>query len=552
MADKDLYDFLQRRAGEMKTERTSFEAHWRELADFIRPRRGRFFISDRNKGDKRYNKIINSIATQAFQVARSGMLAGTMSPARPWFALEVASDPELMEYAPVKEFCYKLEKLIQRIYSESNLYDMSSIMLGETLQFGTGCMSHEDDFNDVARFYTHTVGAYAIAQNDRNIVDTLSREFEWTVEQVVSKFGLENCSQSVKDLYDKGSYGQWVPVCHYLYPNDEYDPESKLSKPFRSIYYEPGRKDDDRNKFLSDKGYYEFPAYVLRWELTDGDIYGTDCPGMTALGDIKQLQNQEKQKLMGIQKMVSPPMKAPPSMRNTPVNTLPNGFTIYDGEPSKEGLAPLYMVNPQLGELRIDIDALETRIKNAFHNNLFMAISDMEGIQPKNQFELAKRDQERLLQLGPVLQRFERDFLDPLLDRTINQCSRAGLIGGPRGIPIPDELQGQDLQVNYISSLAMAQRSVGTGGIERLAGFVGSLVQIGKMDALDKFDADQAIDEYSKVSGVPPSVVVPDELVAATRQQRAEQQKAAQDAAMAESVAGTAKTGAEALNTMGS
>lgn len=537
-----LRDKIERKKGEMKLERSSFEQHWKELADFIRPRRGRFFVTDRNRGEKRYNKIINSVATQAHQVARSGMLAGTMSPARPWFSLETA-DPGMMESAPTKDFLYAVERLLQRILSESNFYDMASVAIGEALQFGTACMSHEDDFDDVARFYTHTAGAYSIAQNDKYVVDTLCREFEWTVYQVVSKFGYENVSKTVKDLYDKGQYNQWVPIVHYISPNDDYKPGNQFSKKFQSLYYEANCNDKDQ--WLSKKGYHEFPAYVLRWELTDGDIYGTDCPGMTALGDIKQLQMQEKLKAQGIHKMVNPPMKGPASLRNVPLSSLPGGLNLYDGDATKEGLVPVYMVNPQLGELRLDMEAVENRIKDAFHNNLFRAISDMEGIQPKNEFELLKRDQERLLQLGPVLQRFANDFQDPLIDRLFNQCVRAGIIGGENGIPIPPEMEGQDLKINYISSLEMAQRAAGTGSIERLVGFAGSLFSAGWQNALDKVSADQAIDEYSKLIGTPPRVVVPDEEVAMIRQQRAQMEQVAQGAALAEQASGAMKNASE-------
>ena len=88
MPDQHPKDYYMRRWGALDEEYSSFRTHYRDLSDHIKPRRGRFFVSDRNKGDKRHNNIINSRATQALRNATSGMLAGTMSPSRPWFALE--------------------------------------------------------------------------------------------------------------------------------------------------------------------------------------------------------------------------------------------------------------------------------------------------------------------------------------------------------------------------------------------------------------------------------------------------------------------------------
>jgi hypothetical protein len=534
MADQTLRQYFERRKSAMIQERSSFISHWKELSQFIQPRRGRFLVDDVNKGDKRYSAIINSKATQAHRIARSGLLAGFMSPARPWFQL-TTPDPDLMDYAPVKEWLYRVELILREIFNQSNFYQMVPVMLGELLLFATGCMTHVDDFNTVARFYTHTAGSYLIAQDDKFQVNTLVREFKWTTAQCMQAFG-QKCSQQIKNAYDKGNYDAWWPLVHFV----EQNPEAtggllSKNKAFRSVYYEPGASGSE-DQVLSFAGFDEFPAYCPRWDVTGEDIYGTDCPGMTALGDIKGLQIEEKRKAQAIDKMTNPPLKGPATLRNSPINSLPGGVTLYDGDGSKEGLAPIYQVNPQIGELRIDIQAVEQRIDTAFYVDMFLAITNMAGIQPKNELELNQRNQERLLQLGPVLERLHTEFADQLIDRTFNQCLRAGILPPP-----PPELSGAALRVNYISTLAMAQRAVATGGIEHLSAFVGSLAAAGFPQVADKFDADQAVDEMAQAIGVPPSLVVPDETVAEVRAQRAQQQQMAEAAAMAESMSSSAK-----------
>jgi len=539
-------EYFMRRLGALKSERESFIPHWREAAEFIQPRRGRFFTQDRNRGDRRYQSIINSRATQALRIARSGLLAGTMSPARPWFALGT-TDPDLMEFAPVKIWLYKAEVLLRRIFNSGNLYNMAPAMLGELLNFGTGAMIHLDDFEDVSRFYTFTVGSYSIAQDDKQRVNTLVREYEMTVEQMAGAFGLENLSQSARMAYDRGDYDSWYPVVHYIGLNPDFDPRRPLAKNkrFSSCYFEPGKHENRDQDFLRESGYDDFPAYCPRWDTTAEDIYGTDCPAMTALGDIKGLQIEERRKAQAIDKMVNPPLKGPSSLRNVPVSSLPGGLTIYDEDSSgKNGLSTLYEVRMPLNELRADIKEVEQRINDAFFVQLFKPITMMEGIQPKNQFELMQRNQEALLELGPVLERIHGEFLSRLIDRQLKQMFKADLLP-----PAPEEMQGQEIRVEYISSLAMAQRAVATGGIDRLAAFVGGLVGAGFQSAADKFDADQAIDEYSSLIGVPPRLVVPDEQVAAIREQRAQQQQQMQMMEMAKQAAETAKSASDAQMT---
>ena len=509
-------------------------AHWKDISNVFAPRRGRFLVTDRNKGDKRYNNIINNKGVMAARVFTAGMLAGTMSPARPWFVLET-DDEDLMEYQPVKEYFEKYGKLIQRIIADGNFYEMAATLIRETGLFATGAMSHVDDYQDVARFYTHTVGSYAIAVDDRGNVVYMTREYQRTVSQLVERFGIKNVSLQVKLAYDRGNYNDYFDVVHFLGPNDKQVYGSALSKDkkFVSCYYEPSNSNQEQ--YLEEKGFDEFPMHITRWDVTDGDAWGTDCPAMTALGDNRALQIQEKRKAQGIDKMVAPPLKGPIGLSKTTVSALPSDLTLYDMNDTGQGLSPIYQVNPPLGELRLDMTALEGRCDDAFYVKLFLAISEMEGIQPRNQLDIIQRNEERLLQLGPPLNRWYSDLGNPLIDRIFNQCERAKI--GP--VP-PPELRGKVVKVRYVSTLAMAQRAVATGGIERLSGYVIGLVGGGFEEAKFKFDAMQSVDEYAKAIGVSPRLIIPDDAANQNYAAFQQQQQAAAGLAAAQSGADSA------------
>jgi hypothetical protein len=543
MADENKRDYYERRKGDMKLERESFLPHYKELSENISPRRGRFEITDRNRGTKRHKNIINSTGTQALATARAGMFAGVMSPTRPWFDL-ATPDREMMKFMPVKVWLRDVAQRMRQVFNAGNLYVMAPSMIGELLQFGTGCMTHVDDEDNVARFYTHTAGSYLISQNDRYEVDTLVREFEMTAEQLATKFGIDNVSQAVKTAIDKNNLSAWFPVTHFIEPNDDFRDGNPLAKykSFKSVHYEPAQQ--DKNKLLKVSGFDEFPAYVPRWGLTGEDIYGTDCPGMTTLGDVKQLQIQEKRKAQAIDKMVNPPLTGPASVRNVPVSSLPGGLTIYDGDSSRNKLESLYAVNINLADLREDMMKVEKRIDNAFFVDLFLAISNMEGIQPRNELELSERNAERLLQLGPVLERMQGEFLDLLVGRTFNQMIKADLLPPP-----PPEIEGQELKIDYISSLAQAQRAVDTRSIDKLTTFTGGLMSVGLSDG-KKFNGDKAIDEYAVLVGTPPELIADDKDIAAQREQEAQLAAQAQQLEMAKGVgeaASAAGQGAQAI-----
>ncbi len=525
--DRNGTEYFNRRFHALKKERTSFISHWKDLSRFVQPRRGRFFVTDHQKaGQPAYQNIINSRATQAHRTARAGLFAGVMSPSRPWHRLRVIEDPELEEFQPVKKWLQDVANDQRAIFNRGNLYNMAPQFLGEALQFGTGVMTHEDDFQDLARYYTHTAGSYVIAQDARMRVTTLGREFQKTTDQLVREYGLDNVSMGVKTSWDNGNYEAWHSVIQFIEPNPDADPNRQLSqfKAWRSVVYEPGNipngdqsfVNDPAAKILSRKGFNRFPGYTLRWETTGEDTYGTDCPAMTALGDIKMLQVEERNKAMGIEKQSNPPLVGPASLRTVPIDGLPGGVTLYDVGSGTQKLEALYNVQINLQELGEDLKRIERRIDEAFLVDMFLAITNMEGIQPKNELELSQRNAERLLQIGPPLQRIEGEFLEEVVDDTFQRQVDAGIL--PEA---PPELQGLSLKVEFISSLAQAQRAVATSSIDDTAAFVTNLAQT-YPEVSDVFDADEAVRERSSLIGVPAVLIVPSADVEETRARRAE------------------------------
>ena len=152
--------------------------------------------------------------------------------------------------------------------------------------------------------------------------------------------------------------------------------------------------------------------------------------------------------------------------------------------------------------------------------------------------EVAERHEEKLLMLGPVLERLHNELLDPLVDITFSRMLESGLVP-----PAPEELQGMELNVEFVSMLAQAQRAIGTNSIDRYTNTMGAIAQM-KPDVLDKFDSDAWADNYADMLGIDPELIVADKEVAIIRQQRAQaQQQAAQAEAQQRAAENVAKLG---------
>jgi hypothetical protein len=524
----------------LQQERSSWVDHWKEISEYLLPRSGRFVTSDRNKGERRHNNILDSTGTRSLRILAAGLMAGMTSPARPWFRL-TTNDPELDESAGVKLWLSDVQRLMLMVFSRSNTYRALHSVYEELGAFGTAANIVLPDFERVIHNQSLTVGEYAIATDYRGQVNTLYREFEMRVGSLVQEFGLDAVSPTVRNMWQSRKLDAWVPVLHLIEPRAERDTSKADSKnmPFRSVYMEIGAND---GSFLRESGFLRFPALCPRWNAVGGDIYG-NSPAMEALGDIKQLQHEQLRKAQGIDYKTRPPLQLPTGAKANMVDTLPGGLSFVDMAGPSSGIRTAFEVNLDLSHLLGDIQDVRERISSCFYADLFLMMSNdtRSGITAT---EVAERHEEKLLMLGPVLERLHNELLDPLIEMTFDRMVTAGVVPPP-----PEELKGRELNVEFVSMLAQAQRAVATNSVDRYIANLGAVAQF-KPDVLDKFDADEWADQYADMLGVDPKLIVPGEQVAIVRQQRAEQQAAAQQAAMVQQGADTARTLSQA-NTSG-
>lgn len=528
-----LREHCDQRLGTLKSEFETWNVHHKDIRDYFCPRDGMFYGEDR-KGERTDENIINEAGVFAARTCGAGMVSGITPRARPWLRF-ATDDPGLAEYQPVKIWLRNAERFVLEVFQKAKIYGPLGLMFRRMSTFGLGAFGLFDSYENIVRAISYQPGSFYLGCNEDGKTDTFAREFKYTVMQMVAEYGIENVPIEVKNLYDKGTYDTKFDVKHIIEPNTDLDlgKEDNQNMPFRSVHYHPG----DKTKYLRQSGFEEFPIIAGRWEVAGMGPYA-NSPAMDVLGSVKQLQVQELQKSEGIEQEINPALLLPTSLQESYVDTLPGGKTYYDEIAGAKGARRLHEMRLEINAIRLDNEDIVRRINHGMYTDLFLMLEQLEGVQPRNELELIQRKEEKLQILGPVLENVDADVLDPCVNRIFAKVLKHNLLPPP-----PEELQGREIGVEYISIVHQAQRSISVGPIERIAGFVGTLAQQFPESAVsDKFDPDQAVDEYADAVGGPPRIVHTDDEVLAIRENRQQQQQQQQAIAMAQQAAESAKT----------
>ncbi len=529
------------RLGQLKKLRAPWDDRYRDIGDYLLPWRVSFGANDTQKRTPS-DKILDPTGTYALRTCAAGMSAGFCSPARRWKRI-TAPTPALARRGPVKAYIDVVDQVIDLILLRSGFYGVTSgAVFPDLIAFATHGLLSEEDTRIVARWKPMPVGQYWLAANADGDVDTSYREFQLTVSQLASEFGLEACSALVRDQYRRGQFDVFHKVMHVVEENrrdEETGFEGRRSgrwnwegMAYRSVWMESTCGAGDDRKFLRTAGYREFPVIAPRWSRTQPeDVYGTG-PAFEALPDVKQLQTMKRRLLQMIEKQSSPPLSGPDILKAP--SQLPGTYTAVPH--GTEKVSAIYV--PDHGaveQVRNEIRGLQYSIKEGLYADLWRVITDDQRAQPATAEEIRGKREERLLQLGPVGVNVEQEFFRKVIDRTYNLANRAGYLPPP-----PPELDGVDLKVEFLSIMSDAQKAQQIPAIERTAAFILSLSQLDP-DVLDSADGDKFAERYAEISGLPPDLMRTPEGREARRKAKAMAAQAAQQMEALSQGAGAAR-----------
>lgn len=492
---------------------TDWAQRGQDVVDYLCPSRTDI-ISTRNPGASKTQKIFDTTPTDALNKCAAGFMGYHTSQAAPWFGLATINR-DLMEFPEIKYYLQQVVRTMQLVFHQANFYTMMHEFYIDLSAFGSACMWIGEDPVNYLYFKTIPFGQYRIAENHQGLVDVLYRMYQESARNLEQQFGKETLPDEVQKTLDDHNYDQKFDCVHAVWPRTDID-IGGISEAFKyqSAYYVcAGGGIAGGENIVSKSGFYEFPYAVARWSKDSSETYGRG-PGIDNMPDIKTLQAQEKAILKAGQKAVDPPLDIPPGYR-TAIRTGPAGLNFR--AQGTEGIKPLY----EFGQnIPIGADLAEQRrerIKKAFYNDVFMMLQNLEKGRMTIP-ELMERVQEKLIILGPVIGRLHHEATGPIIERSYAILARQF----PPVLPaLPEILKNEDIEIEYISPLAKAQRAAEMRTTMDTLNTVLAVTEVFPQ-APDNVNIDEFIKEMWDLSGINQKLLNSPRMVQAIRQQRAQ------------------------------
>ena len=511
----------------LKAQRVTWEDHWQDIADYFLPRKSNITIK-RTKGDKRHDQIYDGTATHALELlsaSLNGMLTNTISP---WFILKFRNEL-INEDDTAVEWLESCSKVMQQVFARSNFQQEIFELYHELLAFGTSAMFITDDVQDDLRFKTLHISEIFITEDDKGMVDSLTRRFHLKNKNLPSMYPDAELPRAILTDIDKAPYDDAV-IIHSVYPNEVkmgYDNNKNMDWVSCHVHEKTGT-------LLRESGFKEFPYVVPRYlKSSSNEIYGRS-PAMNALPDTKMLNTMSKTTIKAAQKQIDPPLMVPDDGFILPVRTVPGGLNFYRAG-TRERIEPLNIgSNNPLGL------QMEEQRRKAIRENFFVdQLMTVQGVN-MTATEVMQRTEEKMRLLGPVLGRLQSELLQPLITRSFNLLLKNNKLPA-----MPEEIGEQDVEIEYVSPLAKAQKTQELSSIMRGIEIFGSMQNIAPV--FDYIDIDGLVNHVKDVLGLPAKIMRSKAEVQEIQQEKQQEQMEQMQLQQAQQVAEAAGKVAPAL-----
>jgi len=538
MISQEQVVHLVKRKGKLKAQRGTWESNWQELTNLVLPNEADF-NTERSRGGKRTTHVYDSTGIHANEMLAAGLHGMLTNPASNWFSLRIKDDQSnLADSSEAKQWLEDTTNVILSEIAAPSVAFSSHIheYYLSLCSIGTACIFIGDPVNrEGVSFRAIHIEEIFIAENADGIIDTVFRSFEMTVRQIVQKWGEKSLSPRIAKMYEKKDYDRQVQLLHCVYPREDMDKGKKAATmlPVASVYI------DEKDKHvLAEGGFDEMPYMVSRWSKAVGEVFGRS-PAMTALPDIKMLQEIMKTTIKAAQKVVDPPLLVPDDGVLGPVRTIPGGLNYYRAS-SGARIEPL-QTGANIGLSYDMMNDLRERIRTMF----FLDQLQFQGAPRMTATEVVERTERTLRLLGPTLGRLQSEFLGPMIERIYGVLSRSGRLPEP-----PESIAEQELKIEYVSPLARAQRQSETQGIMRTLEFIGPIAGMDPQAAQVVKGAD-TVRHIAELNGVPPMLLKSDEELLAEAKAQQEAQAAQQQMMQGAQVMDMMQKGANVAKTAG-
>ncbi|MDR3077474.1 MAG: head-tail connector protein [Planctomycetota bacterium] len=515
-----------RRLADLERRAAPYRDAWRTLNEFIHPWSGKYLVSEKDQADVFLSaNIRNAAVGDAARLCASALHGGLTSPAKPWFEL-THPDDGLMEIPAVKSWMHRAQETLRSVLARSNFYSVVSGLYLEAVIYGTAAMIVDPDPATGVRFRQLTIGEYLLGQGEDLRVNSLYRRLDLTASQLREKFGLDNPGYTgrARDAIRRGE-GLDDPsfrVIHAMQPAGFFGGRPNKNFNYESVYFLEDAEEPEGREVLAWRGHRSQPFVAVRWAAAADALYGYS-PGWAALPDDRLLQAMEEDYAAASEASIRPALTGPselePYFRDG--GLAPGLYIPFDAASGKgPAVQPVHQINYEFGDIRAKIQDTETRLRSRFYNDLFVSL--LFNDKRMTATEIGQRLEEKAMVLGPMLERFQAELFDPVLDRVfVILYFEYGLLPPP-----PPEIGGSDLKIEYLGTLAQSVRLVGLSNLTNSLPIIRELLSIDPSAAV-KINIREAIDEVAIKSNWPPKAIRSDEECQAIEERaaQAEQQK---------------------------
>lgn len=553
--------------------RTMWKNHWQLAAEYVHQRRADFTVS-REPGAFISSKLWTDDPTHMAETGASAFLGYVWGGGSKSFRLTpnqrlFAKDDEVARW-----FADATEDLQEEMDDQEAGFDAA--LDESTLDLfvlGTDAILMDERNKDMPHlgafiFEPWSVLEFALDEDAAGKPVRFYREREYTIGQLVSRYGIENVSKKSAEAFTKGKKDDKVRVVHAIEPRDEKDRKngSKAAKdmPIASVHIECEAK-----HILLDSGYPELPVACSRLSKRIKERYGRGR-GMNALPSIMMLNQIWEDLMLAEEKKLDPPMYAlhDAVVGNGIVDTSAGGLTILRldrAQPNTSPVGKLFDIEDTTHAMEI-IQSLKDSISNHF---MIDRLINMNNDREMTAREALLRNAIRQGALRSVVSRVLMEKFEPLINRGFMILLRRGRFGYMPNSPeaeaaklrgeevrlIPEKIvqamqSGKNLySVEYLTQAArdlMAEE--GQGMMETLQ----MAAELAKVDqsVSTMVDSHFTLTRMAEIRGAQVKMFRSADEVKQIEEAKAQQAQAAQQAQMAQAGAGVAKDMAMAQNAM--
>jgi hypothetical protein len=535
---------VKQRYGAMAAFKAPWIPDYRLASEYVMRRRWNFSgYMYADEGAFMTTEVFDATAPQALDLMCSSLI-GALWPNGSRSVQIVAAPtmtPEEKNSEEIKEFYEYCSRVIHHVIDNPKAGFQTALeeYMCDQGTFGVSGIAVNEMDNDEIPITFSAVDAkrLVIAEGSDGYVDTVYIKRFVTIRQLVQRFGLENVSQGIRDLWSKGDGTNLEQKRMYIEAieprRDAKGAFGNVNMPIAAIYVEY-----DTGHVLKESGYDEMPVFVTRFKKRMGEVYGR-APAMEAMPDILEINSRREMLIVADEKMLNPPLAVydDGQLGGGSVNTSAGAISVFHVTGRATGKQRVIEQIVTIGDMTPSykrVTELIDIIRLAFHID---RLTDFNNDTRMTLGEAKLRDQMRSQSLNAIYSRQMNELFSRLVSRVFNICFNRHFFGYPRNSLkaqllesrgekvryIPDTvmklaMEGKEAyHAEFISPAARAMKAEELNGIQQLVTYILGLMQADP-SVLDNLDLDKAIRKVQYLGGAPSDILRSDEAVAQLRQ----------------------------------